>query len=62
MVGAKVSQREIVVAGACWRSYHARAAPRRVRTYCTLFVGLFIMATVIIAATSDDGLMTATQG
>ena len=28
----------------------------------TLFVGLFIMATVIIAATSDDGLMTATQG
>ena len=49
----------MVRAGACWRSYHARAGPAvRSVFIVTLFVGLFIMATVIIGVTSDDGLIT----
>ena len=48
MAGPKVTSCEMVMAGASWHSCHARAVPPvgSVLTV-TLFIGLFIIATVV---------------
>ena len=58
MEGAKVCERLWWRALAGALAMPERAPPSGLCTIVTLFVGLYIMAAVIIKATSDDGPMT----